>query len=167
MYVAQKDFIQNGKGHGEIGQGLQDVNFDPSLLRPYFDERGRSCVLRNTGQTVTSKKGETLICNEDGSPMYFPKYEKHEVQDLVNNHGMSQLVGNATVLTKQQWVTLSSIIRLAFRGRLRAWADLMAKSSFGGFDGMATMAMEYQTMRYPGEAIVYFDGMTEGLNDQP
>lgn len=32
---------------------------------------------------------------------------------------------------------------------------------------MSTMVLEYQTMSDPGEAVVDFDGMTEGRNDQP
>ncbi|MEM2932565.1 MAG: DUF6260 family protein [Halobacteria archaeon] len=168
MFVAYEDFILNGKGHGEVGSALADVRFDTGLLRPYFDERGRSCVLVNTGRKETRKGPDgKIITNRDGTPKYFPVYEKRLVADLVMNYGMTKLVANATVLTKEQWITLTNVVRVAFRKRLRAWADLMAEVPYSGFDGMSTMVLEYQTMSDPGEAVVDFDGMTEGRNDQP
>lgn len=168
MYVNTADFILNGQGHGEVGSMLGDIHFDTGLMRPYFDERGRSCVLVNTGRKETKKdsKGK-LIVNSDGIPVRFPIYEKRLVSDLVSNHGMNKLVQNATVLSKEQWITLTNIIRGAYRKRLRAWSDLMAASSYGGFDGMSSMVLEYQTVSDAGEAVVDFDGMTEGRNDQP
>lgn len=168
MYVSAQDFVLNGKGHGPVGEALADVRFDPGLMRPFFDQKGRSCVLANTGRRERRKKPDGgIIVNHAGIPIDFPVHEKRLVSDLVMNHGMTKLVQNATVLTKEQWVTLSSIVRLAFRKRLRAWSDLMAASSYGGFDGMSTMTLEYQTMSDPGEAVVDFDGMTEGRSDQP
>lgn len=168
MYVSPQDFVLNGEGHGAVGSALADVQYDPGLMRPYYDDKGRSCVLVNTGRKAARKKpnGE-LITNSDGCPVPFPVFEKRLVADLAWNHGMTRMTHNATVLSKEQWITLSSIVRTAFRKRLRAWSDLMATNSYGGFDGMSTMMLEYQTMSDPGEAIVDFDGMSEGRNDQP
>lgn len=167
MFVSS-DFVLNGKGHGPVGGMLGDIHYDVGLIRPYFDDDGRPSVLVNTGQTETRKKSDgALVTNSDGTPKRFPKYEKRYVNDLVFNHGMYKMVQNATVLTKEQWITLSNIVRTAYRKRLRAWSDLMASASYGGFDGMSTMVLEYQTMSDPGEAVVDFDGMTEGRADQP
>ena len=168
MFTAPQDYILNGKGHGEVGGVLGDISFDTGLLRPFFDESGNNCVLVNTGQKeIRRGKDNKPICNDQGTPIQYPKYEKKLVADLIMNHGMTDLVSNATTLTKQQWVTLTNIVRREFRKRLRAWADLMSASSFGGFDGMSSMVLEYQTMSDPGEAVVDFDGMTEGRNDAP
>lgn len=168
MFVAPTDFVLNGKGHGEVGEALADVRYDPGLMRPYFDEKKRNCVLVNTGRTQYRKVNGQIVTNKrTGEPIREPIYEKRLVADLVMNHGVTKLVHNATVLSKEQWVTLSSVVRTAYRKRLRAWSDLMATSSYGGFDGMSTMMLEYQTMSDPGEAVVDFDAMTEGRNDQP
>jgi len=168
MFVAPQDFILNGKGHGPVGEMVADVRYDTGLMRPFFDAKGNNCVLVNTGRQETKRNNNgELIVNAGGIPKRFPIFEKRLVPDLIMNHGMSKLVNNATVLTKEQWITLSTIVRLAFRERLRAWSDLMSASSFGGFDGMSTMVLEYQTMSDPGEAVVDFDGMTEGRSDQP
>ena len=169
MYVSYQDFVLNGKGHGPVGEAIHDVHYDVGLYRPFFDGKGRTCVLVNTGQKETRKDPKTgeMIVNAHGSPVRFPAYEKRLISDLVLNHGMMRLTQNATVLTKEQWISLSSIIRTAYRERLRAWSDLTAAASYGGFDGMSTMVLEYQTMSDPGEAVVDFDGMTEGRADQP
>lgn len=166
MFVSAQDFVINGRGHGDVGSALQDVHYDTGLMRPFYDSKGRSCVVVNTGRYETRTKDGKLICNSHGVPVRFPVYEKRLVSDLVSN-GMTRLVHNATVLSKEQWITLSSIVRTAFRKRLRAWTDLMSASSYGGFDGMSTMMLEYQTVSDPGEAVVDFDGMTEGRADQP
>jgi hypothetical protein len=147
MFVAPQDFVLNGKGHGPVGSMLADVQFDTGLLRPFFDSKGRNCVMVNTGRRERRQKPDgSFVTNDSGIPIEFPVHEKRLVADLVMNHGMSQLVRNATVLTKEQWITLTNIVRTEFRKRLRAWTDLMASSSFGGFDGMSTMVLEYQTM---------------------
>lgn len=168
MYVAPTDFVINGKGFGEVGGMLADVHFDTGLLRPFFDERGNNCVLVNTGRKELKKNAEgKIITNQQGVAKRFPVYEKRLVSDLIMNHGVTQLTRNATVFTKEQWISLSNIVRTEFRARLRAWADLMSRNSYGGFDGMSSMVLEYQTMSDPGEAIVDFDGATAGREDQP
>lgn len=168
MFVSYQDFILNGKGHGNVGSVLGEVHFDPGLLRPFFDDRGRSCVMVNTGRTETRNDSNNRpLMNKDGTVRRFPVYEKRLVQDLVMNHGMTKLALNATTLTKEQWVSMSNIVRETYRQRLRFWDDLMANSSYGGFDGFSTMVLEYQTVSDAGEAVVDFDAMTEGRADQP
>lgn len=168
MFVSPTDFVLNGQGSGPVGELMSDIQYDVGLMRPFFDENGNNCVLVNTHKKAPKKKADgTLITNSDGSVKQFPIHEKRLVADLAFNHGMMKLVQNATVFTKEQWVTLTNIVRTAYRSRLRAWSDLMARSSYGGFDGMSTMMLEYQTMSDPGEAVVDFDGMTEGRTDAP
>lgn len=168
MFVSPTDFVLNGQASGPVGQLMSDIQFDVGLMRPYFDEEGNSCVLVNTHKKAPRKGTDgQLIQNSDGTAKQFPVYEKRLIADLAWNHGMMKLVQNATVLTKEQWVTLTNIVKTAYLSRLRAWKDLMAASSYGGFDGMSTMMLEYQTMSDPGEAVVDFDGMTEGRNDAP
>jgi hypothetical protein len=62
---------------------------------------------------------------------------------------------------------LDTVVLRAARYRLRAWADLAAANSFGGFNGMSKMILEHETMSDPGEALVDFDGLTEGRHDEP
>jgi hypothetical protein len=62
---------------------------------------------------------------------------------------------------------LDAVVLRAARFRLRAYADLAAANSFGGFNGMSKLILEHETMSDPGEAIVDFDGITEGRSDTP
>lgn len=148
MYVST-DFVLNGAPIGNIAEGLADVNYDVGLRRPFFDDKGRNCVLVNSRKK--NKEGKII-------------YEKALVSDLVQR-GMTQLVHNTTSLMKEQWVTLTNRVIAASRERLRAWSDLAAAAPYGGFDGMGTLALEYQTISDAGEAVMDMDAMTEGRND--
>lgn len=153
MYV---DYIMNGQGSGPVAEQLAGCRFDPGLLRPYLDERGRKCVTVNTGRTKYDGK----------SGQYKPVYEKALVSDMVAN-GTPIPVANATSLRKDEWLQLDRVVLKAARQRLRAWSDLSAANSFGGFNGMSKMVLEHETMSDPGEALVDMDGLTEGRNDSP
>ena len=145
------DFIQNGQGHGAVGEQLAGCRFDPGMLRPYLDSRGQKCVTINTGRVAG-----------DGKPIY----EKRTVAELLAN-GVSNPVFNATSLRKDEWIQLDSVVLRAARQRLRAWADLAAANTYGGFNGMSKTILEHETMSDPGEAIVDMDGLTEGRGDSP
>ena len=67
MFVAPQDFVLNGQGHGPIGSTLSDVRFDTGLLRPFFDDKGRSCVMVDTGRKEIRKGSDgNPVCNKDG-----------------------------------------------------------------------------------------------------
>lgn len=145
------DFIMNGQGHGAVAEQLASCRFDPGLLRPYIDGRGQRCVTINTGRTDPT--GRAI-------------YEKRLVAEMINN-GVSSPVFNATSLRKEEWIQLDNVVIRAARQRLRAWADLAAANTYGGFNGMAKTILEHETMSDPGEAIVDMDGLTEGRTDSP
>lgn len=155
------DFILNGAGHGAVGEGLMStghgaVRFDTGLLRPYIDEKGRRCADINTGQvTINSKTGRPE-----------PVKEKWLISDL-QRRGIDSPVFNATALRKDEWIEWDRVVIRSARQRLRAWADLAAANSFGGFNGMAKLSLEYEASSDPGEAIVDFEGITPGRNDSP
>ena len=150
------DFVLDGRGHGKAGQILEGVRYDPGLLRPYFDGKGRRCVTVNTGR---------LRDNPDtGKPE--PVYEKVMIGDLLNK-GIYSPVFNATSLRKEEWIELDRVVVRAARERLRAWSDLASASSFGGFNAMSRMTLEYEVMSDPGEAQVDMSGLTRGRNDMP
>jgi hypothetical protein len=138
--------VLNGQGFG-VGQSLAAVQFRPELLRPYIAEDG---VL-------------SVTLNQRGKPRRFA------VRDL-QARGIDTPafhVTNAMALPKQTWTYLDRAIVRATRLRLRAWADLAASSSRGGFDAMSTMTLEYQAMTDPGEAVVDMDAMTDARRDRP
>ncbi len=145
------DFILNSAGHGPVGEALAGCRFDPGLLRPYIDGRGQRCVTINTGRFDAGNK---------------PIYEKRLVAEMINN-GISSPVFNATSLRKEEWIELDRVVIKAARQRLRAWSDLAAANTFGGFNGMAKTILEHETMSDPGEAMVDMDGLSEGRNDAP
>ncbi len=150
------DFILNGEGHGSVGEVMQGCHYDAGYQRPFFDSRGRRCVTINTGRTTLDKK----------TGLYVPIRENVLIADLIAN-GQSTPVFNATSLRKQEWIQLDTVVLKAARARLRAWSDLAAASSYGGFDGMAKSILEHETMDDPGEAVVDMDGLTEGRSDSP
>lgn len=155
MFV--NDFIINGQGHGEVGSALAGSHYDPNLLRPYWDDNGRQCVLVNTGRVQQVKQ-------KDGSHIPVPVLRK----ELVSNMAARGITINGpTSLRKLEWIQLDQVVLRAARERLRAWTDLSASNSFGGFNGMAKLILEHETQSDPGEAMVDFDGLTEGRGDNP
>lgn len=154
MFV--QDFVQNGQGYGDVAGALAGCRFDPGMMRPYFDEKGQRCVTVNTGRKVKDKTtGE-----------YVPEYKKALISQLASN-GMGTPVWNATSLRKDEWIQMDRQILKEARQRLRAWTDLAAASSFGGFNGMAKTVLEAEAMSDPGEAMVDMDGLSEGRSDSP
>lgn len=144
------DFIYNGEARGPVADQLSNVRFDPGLLRPYFDDSGDRCVTINTGKKDTA--GEWIS-------------ENVRIQDLRNYNGMDHPVWNATTLRKEEWTRLDEVVLKAARQRLSAWTDLAAASPYGGFDGVATMLLEQETMSDPGSAQVDMELLAEGRND--
>ena len=139
------DFIQPG------------TRFETGLLRPYLDiETGRKMVTINTGRSRYNDKTNT----------YDPIFEEALLDDLTAR-GVNSPVANASSLRKDEWIQLDQVVIRAARKRLRAWADLSAANTFGGFNGMSKMVLEHETMSDPGEAQVDMDGLTEGRTDSP
>ena len=146
------DFIQNGQGHGEVGEMLANYRFEPGLMRPYIDSKGRSCVTVADGQEYDKVNN-----------VYRPKYRK----ELTRNMDGVGLVNNATTLRKDEWIRFDTAVLREARARLRAWADLAEANTYGGFDGMSKTILEHETMSDPGEAVVDMDGLTDARNDYP
>lgn len=149
------DFIQNGQANGPVGQMLSGCQYDPGMLRPYIDAQGRRCVTINAGHRFNHNTGQ-----------YEPFQKKVLISDL-QARGINSPVFNATSLRKEEWLQLDTVVLRAARQRLRAWSDLSAANSFGGFNGMSKMILEHETMSDPGEAIVDMDGLTSGRTDAP
>jgi hypothetical protein len=140
---------------GGSGEVSGRTYWDPGLRRPYFDKNGKAAVSINRGRT-TLVKGEQV-----------PIREHVTCADMVAN-GLFMPVWNATTLSKEQWLRLDEAVLRAARYRLRLTEDIASLSgTYGGFDGMATMVLEHQTMSDPGEAIVDMTGLTMGRTDQP
>lgn len=150
------DFVYNGQAHGEVAEGLAGCRWDSGLMRPYIDGRGVKCVTMNTGRTKWDAKTQQDI----------PIFEKVPVRDLMAA-GIQSPVFNATSLRKEEWLMYDRQVLRAARMRLKAWADLAAANTFGGFDGMSKMVLEHETMSDPGSAMVDMDGLTAGRNDFP
>jgi hypothetical protein len=139
------DFIQPG------------TRFETGLLRPYIDmHTGQRMVTINTGRSHY----------DDKTNQYLPVYEEVPLQELVDR-GVNTPVANASSLRKDEWIQLDQVVLRAARSRLRAWADLAAANTYGGFNGMSKMVLEHETVSDPGEAQVDMDGLTEGRTDSP
>lgn len=146
--------IYNGQGFG-VGQQLSQVHFDPGLIRPYFDSRGRPCVTVNTGYRFDEKTKATV-----------PTYKKLLISDL-QARGVNNFVFNATSLQKETWIEFDRAVLRVRRQRLRAWQDLLNSSQRGGFNAMSKMTLEYQSMNDPGEAVVDMDALADARRDRP
>ena len=135
----QIDFINNGQAYGDAADALIENGMDVNRLRPYKGSDGRSYITINTGQT-----------DSNGKPVY-----------------KAVLTGNAATLRKDEWVRLDTVLLRAKRERLRAYADLRAANTYGGFDGFSTMVIEHERINDPGEAQMDFDALTEGRSSMP
>lgn len=139
------DYVQNGQGYGPLAETLQGCRFDPGLLRPYFDRAGNRCV------TINNNRGGR---------------EKRLISELMAL-GITSPVFNATSLRKEEWVQYDNVVLKAARQRLRAWADLAAANTYGGFNGMSRTMLEWESQSDVGEAIVDMDGLTVGRGFEP
>lgn len=147
--------VLDGRGFG-VGEHVANVRFDAGLLRPFINRGGQPTMMVNTGRAKYDEK----------TGLYTAERRAVPIRDMVSR-GVVPPVNNAMTLTKEAWVELDRAVVRATRQRLRAWADLSAASSRGGFNGMARMTLEYQAMTDPGEAVVDMDGMTDGRTDRP
>lgn len=156
MYVS--DFILNGQPNGEMADALHTVRCDTGLLRPYLDRNGRASVVMNAGVEWDPKEKKNK-----------PKYQKVLVKDL-NEKGIylnQAPITNALTLRKDEWIRLDQKIIAAARDRLRAWSDLAAANSYGGFDGMSKTILEHQTVSESGQAVQSMGMVADIPGDRP
>lgn len=148
MGAVGQDMVFNGEAYGDVASTMLGCRFDPGYLRPYVDPQdGQKYVTLNIG---TGRDPEEV-----------------PVKDLIYS-GHSSPVFNATLaLRKDEWRQMDQVVVKAARKRLRAWTDLSAANSYGGFNGMNRMVLEHETMSDPGEAMVDMDGLSEGRSDAP
>lgn len=144
------DYVLNGQAYGEVGQGLEGIRYEPWLRRPYKDRDGHIYVTTINGYDHNGK----------------PELKQTPARQLIYN-GYDIPVSNATTLRKEEWALYDRAVVKAARQRLRAWSDLAASNTFGGFNGMAKMLLEHETMSDPGEAQVDMDGISTGRGDAP
>lgn len=165
-------FVANqGTPYGMVGTQMMNgsdlITFDPGLMRPYRDERGRVWVDVTTNVEPKRDKDGRLTFNKAGQIEYARTLEPQLVMDRVRA-GLPVLnVSNALTLRKDQWILLDAVAMKAARPRMRAYTDLRNANSLGGFDGMATPILEHEVMNDPGEALVDMDGLSEGRGFQP
>jgi uncharacterized linocin/CFP29 family protein len=138
---------------------LPDANW-VRLRQPWLDSMGRACVTIND-----LNGGYTKQDSNGGEPK--PLLRSYLVNDLRNMGYPVPMVTNATSLRPRDWIQMDTQVVRAFRQRLRATADLESASSYGGFNAMGRMTLEYQAMSDPGEAVVDMDARTDGRNDLP
>ncbi len=156
MNETMQDYVMNGQGYGEIGRGMAEVGLEPNYRRPFTDERGRRCVIVNTGRKRTVER--------NGQKMVAPIYKKALIDNVLQN-GIQSPVFNAALLRKEEWIQLDQVVLRAARQRLRAWADLAAANSYGGFNGMAKLILEHEAMSDPGEAVMDMWASTPARTD--
>lgn len=160
------NYVLNGEGHGPIGSVMNEARvgrrFEADLLRPFIDERGRPSVTLNTGRPL-KRDGKVVLNARTGLPE--PERKDFLIRDL-EKMGVSSPVFNAAFLRKDDWIRLDTAVVRATRQRLRAWADLASANSYGGFDGMGKMTLEYEMSSDPGEAIKDMEAISEGRHDE-
>jgi hypothetical protein len=142
-FIPNRDQTGGDVYSGGVEGEFRNYNLDPYMKRPFLDERERPCLLVNQGRWTT-EKGQRV-----------PIRQRALVRDLLNRG----------IITPE--TLMDNAVLLSARQRLRAWADLSAANSFGGFDGMSRSTLEYEVMSDPGEAVVDMDGITDGRTDSP
>ncbi len=145
-----QDFIltQNGRrtGHGPVAEALGTAGFNASLFRPYIGDDNRSYV------DVRNQQGQ---------------WEAVRTDDLRADGVQLPSVTNATSLRKEQWVMLDQQVLKAARYRLRAWGDLAAANTYGGFNGMSKMVLEHEKQSDVLDAQQDMDVLSEDRDDDP
>lgn len=127
------------------------------MLRPWLGRDGKSYVTINTGRRQFNKD----------TKRWQPERQNVQVNRLRDMGIDLPLTRNAATLTKEAWQEIDRTVIRATRQRLRAWNDLAASSTRGGFNAMAKTTLEYQAMTDPGEAVQDMDALTEGRRDRP
>lgn len=162
QYIDQAtvDFIVNGEPTGELAnrmdrQAVPGVRFDPGLMRPWVDGDGQTYLDICTGKIVTNKEGKQVA-----------EHKSVPLRTFVSN-GLAPPVFNSSALPRLVWERIDRAVIQASRDRLTAYADVAAVNTFGGFDGMAVMAISRDTMTDAGQAVLDMDGLSEGMNDGP
>lgn len=154
-------YLLNGRVHGNVGEEMQQVRWEPGLLRPYLHHnpktgRQERLVTINTGRyKMNSKTGKEE-----------PVYKAVPIGDLMRR-GYYSPVFNATTLQGYEWVQMDEAVRMAARQRLSAWDDLASSNTYGGFDGMSKLTLEYDAMADFGEAVMDMEGLGVGRTDSP
>jgi hypothetical protein len=145
---------------GPVNERMQQFGYDPGFMRPYFNENGIPCVDIRTGDMVD-------VTNAAGQTVSVPATEQVRVNDIMASGRPMSPVMNATTLRKDEWIRIDAVVRETAKQRLKAWGDLAASSTLGGFDGMANPILERETMSDPGQATMDMDGLGESTNFQP
>lgn len=150
--------LPNGRGYtanGEYGENLQNVHFDVGLLRPFIDGDGKRYCNVRTGRMVTNKEGKDE-----------PETEAIPTDRLIANALLTPAM-NASALPRLAWERIDRSVVKATRDPLRAWADLAAANTYGGFDGMSVYGLTRETMTDPGKATVSMDNIADATGDAP
>lgn len=137
---------------GAVGRSMEEVRWDPALRKPFFNSQGIPSVY------LTSNKRDM----KSGRPLRV----EVPIAEL-QRRGIQSPVFNATSLRKEEWIELDRVVIKAARLRLRAWADLAASASYGGFNAFNKATLEYEAISDVGSAVVDFDARADGRNDMP
>lgn len=140
--------------------GNMPTNDWARLRQPYLDRRGRACV------ALTDLRGG-FTKNDSRGGERKPLIRSYLINDLRNMGLQLPYVTNAATLTPQAWIEIDKTVLKSARERLRAAADLENANSYGGFDALGKMTLEYYAMNDPGEAVVDMDARTDGRTDTP
>jgi hypothetical protein len=142
------------------------THFDPGLMRPYRCDRGKVWVDVTVGNKTKTDRDGAIVRNAQGEPCSEPIYDRQLVSDRQRRDlPVINVTGNATVLRKDQWIMIDQAVKTASRKRMRAWSDLRASNTFGGFDGMAVPILEWERLTDAGEAVVDMDGISENARN--
>lgn len=158
----ERTFIPNGGSHNvmnSFGGHMPDADWS-RMRQPFIDSRGRACV------AVRDVRG-AMTKNDSTGGEARPLIRTYLVNDLKNMGYQLPAVTNATTLRVRDWIELDKQVVKEARNRLRAVDDLSKASSFGGFNAMGRMTLEYQAMSDPGRAVVDMDARSPARNDTP
>jgi hypothetical protein len=147
-------YVHNMQGYG-IGAEMQAVRWEPGLMRPYL-YKGVPHVTINTGKFKTDNRTGKQVA----------VYANVPIAEL-QRRGIHSPVFNAVALQQRAWIDLDNAVQEEYLKPLNAWADLAARNTRSGFDGMARLTIEYQSMSQVGEALQDMDAVSEGRTDKP
>lgn len=156
MYVAE-NFVLNNRGYGELGQIIENVRFEPGMMRPFKDRAypGDRFVTVNVGRDWDATKNTWKAIQETLT-----------VKEAERRFDCEVPISNAMTLQKDIWIEIDRRVVKATRSRPRLYADIAAANT-RNVNGMGKTTVEYQARTDFGEARQDMDGASDTRADRP
>lgn len=136
------DAIYQGHAHGSVADRLLANGLDFNVLRPWIDNKGRTCISVFNGMGV-----------RDGKVV--PTYK-------------TRIVNASGTFLKDQWIQMDTRIQEVQRATPRVWSDIQGEGlRYDIPNGMQVIMLQHQTSSDFGEAELSMSPLYRTRRDRP